>query len=94
MILAIRYAKTLIYTLIAGTAFCQKPPVDERLCTEFPQIVNSSVSNDGKFVQFVVNNKIGGGTIVIKSTDNRLEKKSTSIPHHSFRLNLRRIVRR
>lgn len=55
--------------------FAQKPSIDYSMIRSHPEIISGEISNDGKYVLYVVNNKDSGSSLFICSVDRTFNKK-------------------
>ena len=70
------------------SAFCglsQKPPIDSGVYGKWPSVENASISNDGKYAAYVVNDQpIGDHTSVLLATNNSWKMEWVSSPRPQF----------
>ncbi|MDP1842792.1 MAG: hypothetical protein Q8K64_05175, partial [Sediminibacterium sp.] len=55
--------------LLATVAFAQKKPLDHSVYDGWQNIVERTISNDGKYIAFTVNPQEGDGTLMVKTAD-------------------------
>src|SRR4051794_38098353 len=72
---------SLIIVLVDG--YGQKPPIDYHAIENWPQILNQSISNDGKFVFYIVKEN-SKQVLYIKGTANSYDKVISNLPAESF----------
>jgi dienelactone hydrolase len=67
-----------IIILFYSSSYAQKKPLDIESDLVWPNIRNQQISNDGKYVSYIVGSVKGGNTLVVKSTENDWFMKITN----------------
>lgn len=58
-----------------NVCLAQKPPLDYSALTSFPEIASADISNNGKYLLYVVNNIGSGSGLLVCSSDNTFKKE-------------------
>jgi len=69
-----RSLQVLFFFLISITAFAQKKPLDHTVYDGWQSIAQTVISNDGKWVVYMVNPQEGDGELIIQSADGAYKK--------------------
>jgi dienelactone hydrolase len=87
-----KYVWTLII-LISGTGIAQKPSIDTSVFNKWPSVGNPTISDDGNYVLYTINNQpVGGHTMVIQATKHDWEVEVPGVTHAIFTRDNRRAV--
>lgn len=63
----------------AGICYSQKTPIEDSIYGKWPSVEKATISNDGNFVFYILNNQpVGGKTIVIQSSDGKWKQEILS----------------
>ncbi|MFN5134700.1 MAG: S9 family peptidase, partial [Chitinophagaceae bacterium] len=69
-----RSSQLLFFFLISITAFAQKKPLNHTVYDGWQSVAQTVISNDGKWVVYMVNPQEGDGELIIQSTDGAYKK--------------------
>ena len=70
-----RVTSILLCLFFVSITFAQKKPLDHSVYDSWQSIGERAISNDGKFVVYVVNPQEGDGSLYIQATDNSFKKE-------------------
>jgi dienelactone hydrolase len=75
-----------------GLGLAQKRQVDTSTLANWPELLSSKISSDGKYVLYGVQNKAGAGNLFIKSIQNSYCKEYSGVIDGEFTSDSRRVV--
>ncbi len=83
----------MLFMTEANAQQLNKPPIDTAIVSRWPSAMDCSITLDGKFVQYKIQNQPrGGATVIVQSRDNKWRIELVGVEHVEFSVDSRNAV--